>query len=335
MAEVPSATPALVPPTAPTVLAPSGNTIDEELVQHLGEPMEGPEFKRIEILGKGTFGEVYRTNFNEKNYAVKCIPFSFDKDRKDNLELLKREVAVLRSNDHKHVVKFYGYRIQQDAENRSMKQIQLLLEYCEFRLKGHVIRTLEDYRMKIGNGALDRLTVRKFTRQVLEALLYLHSKGTQHRDIKPENILLDANGDVKVADFGCSKILGRTTIQAGGKQQTAGTGSLWFAAPEVYGENLTTYGLPIDVWSLGCLVLVLFGRLPWANENGLAPTSLTALTSLMKKHDSKPNVSFKRTECSDEIYDFLERCFDKNPQTRATCQELLDTPWMKDKKTTQ
>jgi serine/threonine protein kinase len=98
--------------------------------------------------------------------------------------------------------------------------------------------------------------------QILEGLIHLHTKGIVHRDLKPENILIEKNPLFKViiADFGMAKVANDTTLL-----QTF-CGSLKYAAPEVFPGRSSGHGPPVDIWSLGVIVLEwIYGSLTTPN----------------------------------------------------------------------
>ena len=98
-------------------------------------------------------------------------------------------------------------------------------------------------------GKLDESVIRKYTREVLEGLIYLHDKGIIHRDIKGQNILVDNHGVCKLADFGAS----RHMQSAESAQNMSFKGTPVFMSPEVILEQ--RYSKKSDIWSVGCTVL--------------------------------------------------------------------------------
>lgn len=103
---------------------------------------------------------------------------------------------------------------------------------------------------------LSKAHIKCYMRQLLEGLLYIHKHGILHRDIKGANLLLNNNGELKIADWGLSRVfLGRE------KKYTTRVATLWYRAPELL-LGTTSYGAEIDIWSVGCIFAELLYRKP-------------------------------------------------------------------------
>ncbi|KAF7816904.1 mitogen-activated protein kinase kinase kinase 1-like [Senna tora] len=134
--------------------------------------------------------------------------------------------------------------------------------------------------------------VSAYTRQILHGLKYLHDRKVIHRDIKCANILVDASGSVKLADFGLAKV--------------------------VKGKN-QGYGLPADIWSLGCTVLeMLTGQIPYSHLE-----CMQALFRIGK--GEQPPVP---DSLSKDARDFILQCVQVNPDGRPTAANLLNHPFV-------
>merc|ERR1712061_670528 len=107
--------------------------------------------------------------------------------------------------------------------------------------------------------------VRKYTRQILEGLDFLHQERIVHRDVKGANILIDAEGDAKLADFGaCRELEALQSTVTGGMRSIQG--SVYWMAPEVMKFKA---GRRSDIWSLGCTVIeMITAESPWPNLRG-------------------------------------------------------------------
>lgn len=90
--------------------------------------------------------------------------------------------------------------------------------------------------------------------QILRGVDFLHSNRIVHRDLKPQNVLVAANGDVKLADFGLARIYEHSQIL------TTVVVTLWYRAPEVLLQS--SYASPVDLWSCGCIFAELYRRKP-------------------------------------------------------------------------
>ncbi|KIM20326.1 hypothetical protein M408DRAFT_330828 [Serendipita vermifera MAFF 305830] len=150
------------------------------------------------LLGKGTYGKVY-LGFNATSkevFAVKRVEMPEsrsdhqDPRQKQVLDAIKSESDTLRDLDHPNIVAYLGYE-------QTEKYFSIFLEYVPGGSIG------ECYR-KLGRG-FDKNLTRHCTKQIVDGLAYLHSKGILHRDLKADNILVDLDGVCKISDFGISK----------------------------------------------------------------------------------------------------------------------------------
>ncbi|XP_023935517.2 serine/threonine-protein kinase SIK2 [Bicyclus anynana] len=192
-------------------------------------------------IGKGNFAVVKlaRHRITKTEVAIKII----DKSQLDasNLQKVYREVDIMKRLDHPHIIKLY-----QVMETKNM--IYIVSEYAS---KGEIF----DYIARFGRMA-EQAARRKFW-QILSAVEYCHERRIVHRDLKAENLLLDANMNIKIADFGFSN------YYAAGELLATWCGSPPYAAPEVF-EGKRYTGPEIDIWSLGVVLYVLVcGALPF------------------------------------------------------------------------
>ncbi|KAJ7388576.1 Mitogen-activated protein kinase kinase kinase 2 [Desmophyllum pertusum] len=198
-----------------------------------------------ELLGAGAFGKVYKCYHKKHNnvWAVKIVKIEphYAEDQKE-VKAIKNEIDILRNFKHKRIVSYYGSE-QKDGH---------LYLFMEFMAGG----SLSDHIKR--SNTLSESKSRKYTEQILEGVSFLHSKNIIHRDIKGSNVLLDGHGNVKLADFGLSKIIQKV----GSKTNLMSyCGTPYWMAPEIFrGEG---YGRKADIWSVGCTVVeMLTGRPP-------------------------------------------------------------------------
>lgn len=167
-------------------------------------------------------------------------------------------------------------------------------------------------------GAFSEAVVRRFTRDVLRGLDYLHKKGIIHRDIKGSNLLI-SNGKVKLADFGCSKQL---SSNAPSVLQHTAIGTTQFMAPEIMTGN-GAYGAKADIWSLGMAVIEMAtGKPPWSNP-------AHAVYKICMTDDLPPLPD----TLSEEAHDFLALCFRRESSERPSAETLLQHPFLRDAST--
>jgi serine/threonine protein kinase len=158
-------------------------------------------------------------------------------------------------------------------------------------------------------GPLPESVVRRYARDIVEGLAYLHSKGIAHRDLKCENLLLCSTGVVKVADFGCSKeaIMGPGRVVA-----TTIVGTPLFMAPEIH-LSRPYDPFSTDVWALGITLYQLLRGVPPYHD-----LALLAAIRAISTNGAGPLPEGISTECAD----FMQRCVAMDPARRATMTEL-------------
>lgn len=201
-----------------------------------------------ENIGKGKFGQVkYAVHKKtKKKVAVKVMQKNMMSS--SDLELVRQEIEMLKICQHPNLI-----RMLDVFENPEF--IYIVMELLE---GGDLFSYLENLEFKIP----ERRAI-KIIHSLAAGLYYLHSYGIVHRDIKPENILMvdkTDNSDVKIVDFGLSKMVGPTQLCS------EPFGTLAYVAPEVLMKK--PYGKGVDIWSLGVIShLLLVGMLPFDSDD--------------------------------------------------------------------
>ncbi|KAM0057915.1 putative mitogen-activated protein kinase kinase kinase STE-STE11 family [Helianthus debilis subsp. tardiflorus] len=207
------------------------------------------------------------------------------------------EIDVLSQLKHPNVVQYYGSEIVEDR----------FYVYLEYVLPGSINKYARDHC-----GGMTESIVRSFTHHIVSGLAYLHSKMTIHWDIKGANLLVDANGVVKLADFGMAKHLD-------GEVKLSMKGSPYWIAPELLHSEPQKDGSPdlalaVDIWSLGCTIIEMMDGKPPLSEYEAA----AAMFKVMKDIPPIPETM------SFDGKDFLRSCFIRNPAERPTASMLLE-----------
>jgi serine/threonine protein kinase len=162
--------------------------------------------------------------------------------------------------------------------------------------------------------------VRKYTKQILDGLVYLHDNDVIHLDIKGANILVDDRGTIKLADFGASeKVNKNVKKESGGSSHIAG--SPYFMAPEVILQK--GYDNRADIWSVGATVYQMAtGSPPWKD---MGFESLLALMHHIRTHPDPPKIP---NFLSPLLKSFLYTCFQRDPKKRVSSRDLLKHPFL-------
>ena len=190
-------------------------------------------FDVVEFAGSGTFGRVYKVEREGITYAAKVLALAAT-DEGVPLATI-RELGLLASLDHEHVVKSF------DIELRQLPFF-VLLEFVPSTLHQVVVD-----RTRISEDSL----MRTMTLQILRGMSYLRSRAIVHKDLKPANILVHDNGRLVIADFGVSKALVRRTCS----EVEGYPGTYTYAPPDVLMGAVVSYAY--DAWSLGCILVFM------------------------------------------------------------------------------
>ncbi|EOA33803.1 hypothetical protein CARUB_v10021274mg [Capsella rubella] len=254
--------------------------------------------KHVSVLGRGGFGSVsLEHDSNFRLYAKKSSSFS-------NLKNLDKERRImLYFHDHPRIVQASSSVLHLTSQPEGCHI------YMEFASKGTLFDMITRFRGKpmpenmIGRAAL----------MILQGLDALHSHGYVHCDLKPANVLVfpsTTSGepwDLKLADFGSSK-------EPCTDSRSLFPGTLHYMPPESLGADWVMGSSAVDIWSLGCMVIQMFGGCPvkmrecymWRLPKRVSPVAI----------------------------DFLRRCLALQPSRRATAAELLSHPFVAQKDST-
>lgn len=269
-------------------------------------------WKRGELLGEGAYGRVYaglNTDTGEI-MAVKQITVDLnDDEHTEHMKSLQREISFYKTLQHPHVVAYYGAYLDREQ--------QLLFVFLEYVSGGSIASMLKRF------GPFTEALTKRYTKQILRGLLFLHENRVVHRDIKGANILINGAGIAKLADFGASKKFVAGNSAKGGSRSNGSKsiiGSVYWMAPEVM--KGTGHGRRADIWSLGCTVVeMLTGKHPWKEYDN----TWTAMFQIAKS-DQGPVLP---DGISLEAKEFLELCFAYDPSKRCTAKELLKTRFIR------
>ncbi|XP_072126079.1 MAP/microtubule affinity-regulating kinase 3a isoform X4 [Mobula birostris] len=252
-------------------------------------------YRLLKTIGKGNFAKVKlaRHILTGREVAIKII----DKTQLNptSLQKLFREVRIMKCLNHPNIVKLFEVI-------ETEKTLYLVMEYAS---GGEVF----DYL--VAHGRMKEKEARAKFRQIVSAVQYCHQKQIVHRDLKAENLLLDADMNIKIADFGFSN-----EFIIGNKLDTF-CGSPPYAAPELF-QGKKYDGPEVDVWSLGVILYTLVsGSLPFDGQN------LKELRERVLR--GKYRIPFyMSTDCEN----LLKRFLVLNPSKRGTLEQIMKDRWI-------
>uniref|UniRef100_A0A8D0HS35 non-specific serine/threonine protein kinase n=1 Tax=Sphenodon punctatus TaxID=8508 RepID=A0A8D0HS35_SPHPU len=264
------------------------------------------------VIGRGSYGTVYEAYFTKQKVTVAIKIISKKKASEDYLnKFLPREIQVMKSLRHKHLIAFY-----QTIETTSRHYIIM-----ELAPSGDVLEWIQK------SGPCSEALAGKWFSQLTLGIAYLHSKGAVHRDLKLENLLLDKRENVKISDFGFAKMVMPQSQPAPSPSyhmmscfahlsQTY-CGSFAYACPEIL------LGLPYnpflsDTWSMGVILYTLVvAHLPFDDTN---------LKKLLRETQREVAFPANQPVC-DECKDLVRRLL-RQASKRLNILEVLKTGWV-------
>ncbi|KAM4687139.1 mitogen-activated protein kinase kinase kinase kinase 1-like, partial [Rhinophrynus dorsalis] len=216
----------------------------------------------------------------------------------EDFSVIHKEVLMVRSCAHRNIVAYYGSYIR-------VNKLWICMEYCG----GGSLQDI--YQV---TGALSEQQTAYVCRETLQGLSYLHNQGKIHRDIKGANILLNDNGDVKVADFGISAQLTATFAR-----RNSFIGTPYWMAPEVAAVEVKGgYTELCDVWSLGITAIELAELQP-----PMFHVHPLRVLFLMSKSGYQPPKLKDKSKWSAAFHSFIKAALTKNPKKRPSASRLL------------
>jgi len=249
------------------------------------------EFSVGSLIGKGGFGKVYRAVLRQRPseaFAIKVMSKRWLRD-KGLLNRVAEEIKLhLSLKRHPNIVKMYSF-----FEDKA--HLYLVLELCE---EGNLFQYLKKKK------GLDQGLIRKWFREIVTGVAFLHENDVVHRDLKLSNILISKSGEVKVSDFGLA-------ARIEDREHHTVCGTPYYMAPEVRSHNrrsgLSYDPVQADLWSLGCLLYTL------VNDG---------------KH-LEPKQKYKRTKLirDENTHELLRRLLNYELD-RSSALEILEHPYL-------
>lgn len=249
-----------------------------------------------ELIGKGSFGEVY-IGYNKQRpglkLALKLVPKDVQSDA--DIKALRRECEIQKGVQHENIVRAI----------EAFETVQKLVLVTEYVDGGNLAMLMSQHPKGLRNERVKSLVI-----DLMCALHYLHGHRILHRDLKPQNVLIEkASGKAKLTDFGFARNLSMNTLVL-----TSIKGTPLYMAPELIEEK--PYDFKADLWSAGSILYeAAFGTPPFATNN---------LFELIKKIRYESISWPLQRPCSA----FLQGLLEKNPKRRMNWDDILQQDYI-------
>ncbi|KAF8306052.1 Pkinase-domain-containing protein [Clavulina sp. PMI_390] len=298
----------------------------------------GSKYKIVDVVGEGVNGVVCSAvhRSSGRSVAIKKITFDHSMFALRTLRELKLLIYLSESGVSENIISVLD--IIKPSSLESFKEVYVVQELMETDMH-RVLRTQD----------LSDDHAQYFIYQLCRALKAVHSADVIHRDVKPSNLLLNANCDLKLCDFGLARSM--KTAEPGGETgfMTEYVATRWYRAPEIM-LTFRQYTKAIDVWSVGCILAeVLSGGRPLFPGRDyhhqitlildvLGTPQVEEFTRISSKRsrDYIRSLPFRKKRPFNTIFpnatpqavDFLTKTLTFDPKTRMTIEQCLEHPYL-------
>ena len=280
-------------------------------------------YQKIEKVGEGTYGVVYKARDRMTGEIVALKRIRLDQADEGIPGTAVREIALLKELKHPNIVRLF------DVEHTDRK-LTLVFEFLDQDLKKHLDQV---------QGGLESGKLASFLQQLCRGIAACHQAKVLHRDLKPQNLLINREGDLKLADFGLARAFGIPV-----RNYTHEVVTLWYRSPDVLMGN-RRYSTPLDLWSIGCIFAEMHNGRPLfmgANDadqldlifQALGTPDPAAYPEIGELPDYKP-ASYRQHArpaslahlvpgMSEEGVDLLQRLLAYDPAKRISAKDALE-----------
>lgn len=290
---------------------------DEDASRFSKLPQLGDRYLLLHMIGKGGFSEVWKTFDLEQHRYVACkihqLNSHWTEEKKQSYTRhATREYAIHKSLSHRRVVSLF------DVFEVDLDSFATVLEYCDGPDLDYVLKE---------RGMLPEKEARAIVVQIISALVYMNTQKHRiiHYDLKPANILFAGPGEIKITDFGLSKIVPEGSSDQTGMELTSqGAGTYWYLPPECFMVPPPKISSKVDVWSLGAIFYqMLYGRKPFGHNM----TQDKVLRERIMLHAHTVNFPAKPS-CSEQAQDFIRLCLKHSQIERPDVHRLLNHEYL-------
>lgn len=269
-------------------------------------PLEAKHYKLYEEVGEGVSATVYRALCIPLNEVVAIKVLDLEKCNND-FDGIRREVQTMILTNHINLLRAH-------CSFTTDQCLWVVMPYMAGGSCLHIMKTSYP-------EGFEEPVIATVLREVLKALVYLHSQGHIHRDVKAGNILIDSNGSVKLGDFGVSACM----FDTGDRQRSRNTfvGTPCWMAPEVM-QQLHGYDFKADIWSFGITALELaHGHAPFSKYPPMK-------VLLMTLQNAPPGLDYERDKRFTKSFkEMVAACLVKDPKKRPSSEKLLKHQFFK------
>ena len=281
--------------------------IEEECMKAGKEP---PPYHLQELIGKGSFGRVYKAADLNTNRLVAVKIIDIEESDTLNPKLADTYSEFLKEINALKLLSDGGARnINHFVDALPVGQsMWMITEYCA----GGSVATL----MKpTAPGGLQEKWIIPILREVAEGMYWVHRQGIIHRDIKCANVLVTESGGVQLCDFGVAGV-----IETKFDKRSTFIGTPHWMAPELFDES-TAYGTEVDIWAFGSMVYEIASGLP---PNVSARIDITQLGSYLKQHTPR----LEGDEYSPQLKHLVSFCLEDDPANRPPIEQVQRHPYI-------
>jgi len=305
-----------------------------ETVQPL-RPQSPPDkrlskYAKLEKIGEGTYGLVYKARDKVTNQLVALKKIRLESEDEGTPSTAVREISILKQLQHPNIVQLIEVIHTETS-------LTLVFEYLD--------QDLKNYLDACGEKGIDDYTIKSFLFQLLQGIGYCHKHRVLHRDLKPQNLLINMEGELKLADFGLARGFGIPV-----KKYTHEVVTLWYRPPDVL-MGSTKYSTQVDIWGVGCIFAEMVTGRPLfcgsSDQDQLVkifkimgtPTrsEWPAMADLpeYKNVETYPRYEGKKLKAvlprlSKTGLDLIERMLQADPQKRITAKDAMRHPYFAD-----